>query len=105
MKTVSEWLDDIYQWTLTPCAPGCLHVTGDYGWQGDFHLSRGQWTLTEQNVPNSVQCKDGSRHDGDMTLTFNPTSLSGTSTGYDSIGCPLGSTGPTNPISFTLEKA
>ena len=64
-----------------------------------------EWTLTQQNVPNSVRCKDGSRHDGDMTLTFNPTSLRGKSTGYDNVGCPLGVPGPTNPISFTLEKA
>jgi hypothetical protein len=80
-------------------------VTGDYGLQGDFHLIHGQWTLTQQNVPNSVQCRDGSRHDGDMTLMFDPTSLRGKSTGYDYIGCPLGVPGPTNPISFTLEKA
>jgi hypothetical protein len=66
-------------------------VTGDYGLQGDFHLIHGQWTLTQQNVPNSVQCRDGSRHDGDMTLMFDPTSLRGKSTGYDYIGCPLGS--------------
>ena len=96
--------DDIYQWTLTPCGPGCLHVTGDYGWQGDFHLVHGQWTLPQQNIPNSVQCKDGSRHDGDMTLMFSPISLTGKSTGYDYIGCPLGIPGPTNPISFKLEK-
>jgi hypothetical protein len=99
------YADDTYRWTLTPCGQGCLHVTGDYGLQGDFHLIHGQWTLTQQNVPNSVQCKDGSRHDGDMTLMFDPTSLRGKSTGYDHIGCPLGVPGPTNPISFTLEKA
>jgi hypothetical protein len=96
--------DDIYQWVLTPCGPGCLHATSDYGWQGDFHLFHGQWTLAQQNVPNSVSCKDGSRHDGDMTLVFSPTSLTGKSTGYDYIGCPLGLAGPTNPISFRLEK-
>lgn len=99
------YADDTFQWTLTPCGQGCLHVTDDHGWQGDFHLIHGQWTLTQQNVPNSVQCRDGSRHDGDMTLTFDPTSLRGKSTGYDYIGCPLGVPGPTNPLSFTLEKA
>ena len=96
--------DDIYQWTLTPCGAGCLHAIGDYGWQGDFQLIHGQWTLTQQNVPNSIQCKDGSRHDGDMTLMFSPISLTGKSTGYDYIGCPLGIPGATNPISFKLEK-
>jgi hypothetical protein len=97
--------DDTYQWTLTPCGSGCLHVTSNEGWQGDFHLINGQWTLTQQDVPNAVQCLDGSRHDGDMTLMFDPTSLSGKSTGYDHIGCPLGFAGPTKPISFTLAKA
>ena len=47
--------DDIFQWTLTSCGQGCLHVTGDDAWQGDFHLVHGQWTLTQQNVPNSVR--------------------------------------------------
>jgi hypothetical protein len=99
------YADDTYQWTFTPCGPGCLHVTGDYGWQGDFHLIHGQWALSQENVPNSVQCKDGSRHDGDMTLVFDPTSLRGKSTGYDHVGCPLRAQGPTTPISFTLVKA
>ncbi len=99
------YASDTYQWIFTPCGQGCLHVTGDYGFQGDFHLINGQWTLTQENVPNSVQCKDGIRHDGDLTLMFDPTSLRGKSTGYDHIGCPLGAPGPTKPISFTLEKA
>jgi hypothetical protein len=99
------YVDDTFQWTLTPCGDGCLHATGDDGWQGDFHLIHGEWTLIQQNVPNSVRCKDGSRHDGDMTLTFDPTSLRGKSTGYDNVGCPLGVPGPTNAISFTLGKA
>ena len=96
--------DDVYQWTLTPCGPGCLHVTSDAGWEGDFYLGHGQWTLTQLNVPNAVECKDGSRHDGDMTLMFSPTVLKGQSTGYDHIGCIGGLPGPSNPISFRMEK-
>ncbi len=99
------YADDTYQWTLTPCGQGCLHVTGDYGLQGDFHLIHGEWSLISRTCRTRSRCKDGSRHDGDMTLMFDPTSLRGKSTGYDNLGCPLGVPGPTNPISFTLKKA
>ena len=86
------YADDTCQWTLTPCGQGCLHVTGDHGWQGDFHLIHGRMDPDAAGtVPNSVQCRDGSRHDGDMTLTFDPTSLRGKSTGYDSSDVLLGS--------------
>ena len=71
-------------WIITPCGPGCARVAATTGWTADARLVNGRWEFTREAT---WSCPDGRQLPNTIGYSFDPATLTGTSTGLIPTGC------------------
>lgn len=87
-------IDTIRTWTVTPCGPGCAHVSssadrapgGTGAYDGDLQLVDGVWQMTVAR-PDLSLCNDGKRLPGTVSYSVDPATLSGTANATVAADC------------------
>jgi hypothetical protein len=90
----------VVTWTITPCGPGCAHVTTSGG-SADARLANGQWAFVIRR-PDAVRCGDGRTVPATLNYSFDAATLTGRIEPTDVGGC--GDGGLTQALSITLTK-
>lgn len=90
-------------WTVTPCGPGCAHVTSSTGWNVDAQLIHGTW-VTVRYDQGVFYCPDGSTAPGIKADIIDPNTLQGQIQPLPGPACGQADDTGT-PTSFTLTKA
>jgi hypothetical protein len=89
-------------WVVTPCGPGCAHVSDSDGWSADAHLVGGLWTLTV-DLPNATICNNDGTAPGTLTYKVVPSRQEGTVVNILPAPCQL-APGYAKPLYFTLTR-
>ena len=86
-------INDLPTWTVTPCGPGCAHVSSSdptpgasSPYDGDLQLVDGSWQMTVARPDLSV-CNDGRRLPGTVSYSVDATTLAGTADGTVAADC------------------
>ena len=87
-------INNIPTWTVTPCGPGCAHVSsspdptpgGSGAYDGDLQLVDGVWHMTVARPDLSI-CNDGRRLPGTVSYSVDATTLAGTADGTVAADC------------------
>lgn len=87
-------IDALRTWTVTPCGPGCAHVSSSRGdglgataaYTGDLQLVDGVWQMTVSR-PDLAVCNDGRSLPGTVVYSVDPATLTGTANGTLASDC------------------
>ena len=92
-------------WVVTPCGPGCAHISDSTGWSADAHPWNGYWRFVA-DLPDGTKCNNDGVLPGTVTFKVDAGHHEGTAlTTNPGSDCQWGlAPGYSEPVFFTLTR-
>ena len=90
-------------WVVSPCGPGCAHISDSTGWSADAHPWNGLWRFVV-DLPDGTKCNNDGVAPGTVTFKVDAARQQGTFlTTKPASSCKWGlAPGYSQPVFFTL---